>query len=81
MIFKINVSGMLEIERKGKLCKQYCPFDPSPEGSNCGDWCPLFSEPEQWTDFKQNYITLNLCKKGLHCKKEDFIDERVNYEK
>jgi hypothetical protein len=47
MFFKINASGMLEIERKGKCCKQYCPFDPSPEGSNCGDWCPLFSEPEQ----------------------------------
>jgi hypothetical protein len=46
MFFKINASGMLEIERKGKCCKQqYCPFDP--EGSNCGDWCPLFSEPEQ----------------------------------
>ena len=47
---KIDKSGQLNIERAGKMNKQYCPFDAGAalsEGSpcSCGDWCPLFGEP------------------------------------
>jgi len=42
----IDESGNLYIERGGKigLKLQGCPYQEE-EGS-CGDWCPLFGEPE-----------------------------------
>ena len=37
-------NGKLYIERRGKMIEQFCPFTYN--GDICGDWCPLFGEPE-----------------------------------
>ncbi len=52
MKIKINKDGSLEIERAGRGRKQYCPFVL--EAVDCGDWCPLFGEPEIFTKEKFN---------------------------
>ena len=41
---KINASGNLFVERAGKLKPQGCPYKE--DNVPCGDWCPLFQEPE-----------------------------------
>jgi len=47
MKIKRDENGYLEIERAGRFVFQYCPLDPgNPYQSRCGDWCPLFGEPE-----------------------------------
>ncbi len=43
MKIKINAQGNLEIERAGKFRKQACPFQWD---EFCGNWCPLFGEPQ-----------------------------------
>jgi hypothetical protein len=40
----IDEHGDLYIKRVVRLKKQTCPFDA--DGTLCGDWCPLFGEPE-----------------------------------
>lgn len=42
---KICSQGFLHIERAGELKPQGCPYSVH-ASSRCGDWCPLFSEPE-----------------------------------
>jgi len=44
---KINMYGFLAVERAGSMNKQGCPHGSGAE--NCGDWCPLFGEPEAET--------------------------------
>jgi hypothetical protein len=39
---KIDGSGGLWLERKGKLRKQGCPISNDPHGY-CGEWCPHFN--------------------------------------
>jgi hypothetical protein len=71
---KINAEGCLEIERAGKWKKQRCPYrQPTGTGVPCGDWCPLFGEPAQYTIDK--VIVLDLCNRN---KLYDitFIDDR-----
>lgn len=38
---KIDENGWLNIERAGEMKEQECPF-----ANMCGDWCPLFGEPD-----------------------------------
>jgi len=81
---KINKSGFLEIKRKGKYKLQFCPFtfssDFSAENRVCGDWCPLFGEPESILLFDsiegktKQVWQLQLCHKTLQF--EEIIDER-----
>jgi hypothetical protein len=44
----IDREGTLFIERAGKMKGQSCPFSISMEW--CGDWCPLFGEPENYNE-------------------------------
>ena len=44
MKIKIDEKGCLWIERAGKFKLQGCPRNN--EGMTCGDWCPLFGEPD-----------------------------------
>ena len=59
MKIKINKTGSLEIERAGRGKKQYCPFVGEDRINNCGDWCPLFGEPEPHAT--QPVMMLKLC--------------------
>ena len=44
---KIDKNGRLFIERRGTMKLQTCPFTFE---NPCGNWCPLFGNPEvsQW---------------------------------
>ena len=66
---KINEFGNLSIERAGQLKLQLCPDG---YGAACGDWCPLFHEPEHYQT--KNQWTLDLCKTTLLF--DEFVDER-----
>lgn len=50
MKIRIDRYGQLCIERVGAMKQQSCPgpaHDHAPGGGQfCGDWCPLFGEPE-----------------------------------
>ena len=43
---KINKMGCLRIDRAGKSTPQWCPRTGGDDQPTCGDWCPLFGEPE-----------------------------------
>lgn len=43
MEIKIDENGYLKIKRAGLYAIQYCPHGREQE--RCGDWCPLFHEP------------------------------------
>lgn len=91
---KINKDGHLEILRGENFTSQYCPYNPYGECSkncmtNCGDWCPLFEEPEfeGTADYNprtkkttilinSGNVTLKLCKAFL--KFTSFVDERIH---
>lgn len=44
---RIEVNGVLEVQRRGKWAPEYCPFEHNWK-TRCGDWCPLFQE--EWMD-------------------------------
>ena len=50
MKIQIDAKGQLHISRNGVLKPQFCPFDVANEATQakCGDWCPLFGEPERY---------------------------------
>jgi len=64
---KIDKDGFLWIERKGEWTKQYCPIV---NDDWCGQWCPLFGEPE----FIDGHPRLSLCRKVLEFV--SLVDER-----
>jgi hypothetical protein len=45
MKIQIDKDGLLCIERVGQMKAQQCPGMPQ-EIVYCGDWCPLFGEPD-----------------------------------
>ena len=74
---KINGFGYLQIERGGSHeipggRLQGCPFGTGSE--SCGDWCPLFGEPEPYCGNEQAIVVLEICKKKLVF--DEFVDER-----
>lgn len=76
MKIKINNNGFLEIERAGIMKQQFCVNAPVSD-CRCGDWCPMFGEPELAAEVKKTgkkvlYI-LTLCKANLF---GDIEDER-----
>lgn len=80
MKIKIDKSGDLWISRPVKMKKQECH---DRDDMYCGDWCPLFGEPEERHEpiygdgiGPVNAIELSICKRTLRCKPEDFEDER-----
>ena len=72
---KITEQGTLQIKRGSALKNQFCPYASSTATSEekwCGDWCPLFSEPENIN----GSTYLSLCR-GRHIfPKGKFTDER-----
>jgi hypothetical protein len=73
---KIDKNGWLQIKRKKKLKPQYCPFTPGDE-EPCGDWCPLFNEPEQCReDRPKPEIYLCICHTDFIVEIQDFEDLR-----
>ena len=76
MKIKINKSGVLELERKGKMKVQHCPFS---EYDLCGDWCPLFQviERRRLCSKSDNSIEIWVCQGRIYnTTREDFTDER-----
>ncbi len=69
---KINKYGCLEVERGGVMKKQWCPLNNA-EGE-CGDWCPLFCEPEEIENSKFGKYELALCHQTLYFN--ELIDQR-----
>ena len=77
----INASGELIVERAGRMHAQYCPFTTTKravlgggvivERVRCGDWCPLFGEPQQEKDGRW----LELCH-GKMWHFDEITDER-----
>lgn len=67
---KIGKDGVLHIERAGVMKLQWCPQS----GGHCGDWCPLFGEPEK----HPKYTYLILCHRMIEFA--EFTDERVGGE-
>ena len=72
--FKINKKGHLEIKRAGKFKLQSCPYGI--EFCFCGDWCPLFQEPDYGT-LETDKVILPLCRYDLSMKAINFLDERT----
>jgi len=69
----INEYGTLYLEKKGKLIPMICPF----KNRECGDWCPLFSEPKpvMFIDKDKPCLwELSLCLKTYRIT--EFIDRR-----
>ena len=73
---KIDEHGFLHIYRKNDYKIQCCPFDMK-IGSICGDWCPLFSEPEKIRNGLKEYWKIDICN-GKSLIFEEFKDERKN---
>lgn len=73
---KITKRGDFYIERPGKMVVQICPFalDEYRGHTTCGDWCPLFGEPER----HPKYTYLILCHRMIEFA--EFTDERVGGE-
>lgn len=70
----INTKGYLELERKGKVRPQYCPFSSNHNWNNCGEWCPHFGEPQ--LDKNEGTISLSLtCGLRRTFYFDDFKDE------
>lgn len=71
---KINKRGLLEIERAGTMKQQACPYVPVP--CECGDWCPLFSEPDTYSTGQagDELTEIDICSSILSF--DQFSDER-----
>jgi len=68
---KIDKNGFLWMSRKTKYKIQMCPLTNGI--TNCGDWCPLFQEPDE---YGYKLIRLTLCKTSYVLDSDDFVDER-----
>ena len=67
---KIDKDGWLWIRRAGMLNKQFCPM--SNTDVKCGDWCPLFGEPEV---VAEGVVVIEICQEKI-LRSECFTDER-----
>lgn len=82
----IDKNGWLHLDRAGKMKVQICPYATSHSTlvKNCGDWCPLFGEPEQFDTMEcvpkagrpLNAVRVKICRGMFSAYLEDFTDER-----
>jgi len=84
MRVRIDEQGRLWFERgtrKKQWKTQYCPFDFNP--IPCGDWCPLFQEPQLITDEPEEgeYWMIQPCRVWYAVEPEDFEDLRKGEER
>lgn len=74
----INRDGHLLIKRANKLKLQRCPkstgLSREQNMLECGDWCPLFGEP-QINNVRES-VLISLCDKSITADCNTFIDER-----
>jgi hypothetical protein len=87
----ITSTGKLAIERRSGMRAQGCPMGdhnahPGYGYTRCGDWCPLFGEPQQVPVYKMKFMDIvvddskpmqteiELCKRTLTFT--EFSDER-----
>jgi len=73
----INKNGHLLIKRANKLKLQWCPKTTESSRNNmveCGDWCPLFGEPQ--INNVRETVSISLCDKSITVDSNTFIDER-----
>jgi hypothetical protein len=59
MKIKISDKGALSVDGKQKFC-------PYQDEASCGDWCPMFGEPEPYVDIVTVYESGEAC--GLNEK-------------
>ena len=71
----LDRDGSLWLYRGGDYREQFCPYARADTDINCGDWCPLFKEPEL---LKQDGTKL-WCIKLCHAEwlLDEFEDDRV----
>lgn len=69
---KIDKTGKLWIERAGKMKPQDCPYHPEQGVVRCGDWCPMFGEPNRMEH--SGRIHVEVCRRLLVF--DTFEDER-----
>lgn len=70
---KISVDGNLIIKRAESFNPQGCPRDN--DGGYCGDWCPLFGEPENISEGGKDK-KLQICQNRI-LTFDEFTDERA----
>jgi hypothetical protein len=84
----IDNMGCLHLERAGKMKKQLCPFsvlNPNGAPPGCGDWCPMFGEPEftgvnSSGAYSVDCFTMTICGAGrreILFERDSFTDERT----
>lgn len=76
MKIKIDATGGLWIKRAADYKKVWCPITQTKD--QCGDWCPLFGEPDPEEDADGNvtrYSGIDLCHRARIVG--EIIDERV----
>lgn len=65
----LDKKGNLIIIRKGREVHQFCPFAGTTPMIKCGDWCPLFCEPDMTGVMNnithQEYINLRVCNERM----------------
>lgn len=63
MEIKIDKDGLLHIKRREKDEMQKCPYHCDNEGykTACGDWCPLFGDPDTYKDEDCEMDMLQIC--------------------
>lgn len=59
MEIRIGAGGQLYIMRAGTLKMQGCPYDDN--GHYCGDYCPLFGEPDMEPPQSLEICSIVLC--------------------
>jgi len=69
---KIDSNGLLYIYRENFYKIQYCPYGYN-QSVFCGDWCPLFGEPEKCKIGLKEYWKIEIC-----CKKTLIFDELID---
>lgn len=66
---RINTNGFLLIKRATEFKKQFCCRQriTGTDDVKCGDWCPLFGEPEKVMDKRHRVElqTITLCDGSL----------------
>ena len=69
----INENGWLEVTRGGEKTKAlFCPYGE--DESRCGDWCPMFNEPEFVYGESVDRFYIELCNNKL--KFTNLMDNR-----
>ena len=60
----LDERGFIHLERAQRLRMQACPFSSDSDGvvtNFCGDWCPLFGEPDTVTTRTKKLSSINIC--------------------